>query len=614
MDNKPDTNMIQKNSLIAYKGKPARITSIYANKFEIEFSDSSTLKVREKDFRFIHPEFTQVSNDCLHADLSILEEFQQELLSLKEITEWLFDEFTPQTSWCSYLLVEDGLYFYWQKNKVFVRPAQQVESVRTRRYEEKLATESLARCIDNLSKNIFDKQDEPYLKEIARVALNQSKGAKILNRIGIENSSEAAYKLLLKIKYFAPSFNPYPARFGVLADEQINVECPHVERVDLTHLNSYAIDNEGSSDADDAISIEGNKLWVHVADVATIVASGSDLDLYAQVRGANFYLPEKIIHMLPVAVAKTCSLGATDVSNALSFSFEFDGKNIKNIEVMQSVIRVSNTTYERVDEILTKKSNQDLTQIHKIILAHKKFRDSSGSVSLHMPHVDVRCINGKVFITPQVTSTSRDLVAEMMVMAGRAMAKFTSDNLIPVPYALQDEGNFSAEFLEKKDSLTLGESFLALKNFKRSATSVKALPHYGLGLDAYLRVTSPMRRYYDLLAHQQIINFINDKPLLSIKQVKEIIGKVNIALSDVHKVSRISNEHFKCVFLMQHQKWTGTGTVVDIRGDKVLFMIPEIAMVTQIKFKKPPKLDEQMQLRISRVNLANRLAIFEVVK
>jgi hypothetical protein len=34
----------------------------------------------------------------------------------------------------------------------------------------------------------------------------------------------------------------------------------------------------------------------------------------------------------------------------------------------------------------------------------------------------------------------------MMVMAGRTMAQFTSDNLIPVPYALQDKGDFSEEF------------------------------------------------------------------------------------------------------------------------------------------------------------------------
>jgi exoribonuclease-2 len=47
---------------------------------------------------------------------------------------------------------------------------------------------------------------------------------------------------------------------------------------DLTHLSSYAIDNEGSDDADDAISIDNNKLWIHVADVANIVPSGSNLE------------------------------------------------------------------------------------------------------------------------------------------------------------------------------------------------------------------------------------------------------------------------------------------------------------------------------------------------
>ena len=47
------------NSLVAYKGKPARIANIIESKFELEFADGSTLKVREKDFRFIHPEFGQ---------------------------------------------------------------------------------------------------------------------------------------------------------------------------------------------------------------------------------------------------------------------------------------------------------------------------------------------------------------------------------------------------------------------------------------------------------------------------------------------------------------------------------------------------------------------------
>lgn len=600
------------NSLVAYKGKSACITAIVKSKFKLEFADSSTLKVREKDFRFIHSEFTQVSEDCSQADLSVLTEFQEETLTLQEITEWLFNEYNAQNAWCVYLLVEDGLYFYWQKDKIFVRPTSQVESVQAKLDAEKLMAESLTHCVENLSNNTFDEQDEPYLKEIARVALNQSKTAKILKHIDVENTPDAAYQLLLKVKYFESSFNPYPARFDIPKDEEIATQVPVVERVDLTHLTCYAIDNEGSNDADDAISIESDKIWVHVADVANIAPSGSDLDVYAQRRGANFYLPNEIIHMLPISVTQACALGATEQSNALSFSFEFDGENINNIEVMQSVICVTNTTYNAVDEMMKANSNKDLAQIQKVVEAHKKFRNSSGAINLHLPSVDVRFIDGKASIAPQATSASRDLVAEMMIMAGRTMAQFTSENLIPVPYALQDEGDFTEEFLAKKDTLTLSESFLAIKNFKRSATSVKPLLHYGLGLPAYLRVTSPMRRYYDLLAHQQIINFITDKPMLDVARVKEIIGLVNVSLSSVHKVSRSSDDHFKCLFLMQNPQWTGMGVMVDIRGDKALFMIPELGMMTQIKFKNLPKFDEEIQLQVGRVNLVDKSANFKI--
>ena len=601
------------NSLVAYKSKPARIANTIENKFELEFADGSTLKVREKDFRFIHSEFTQVKEDCLQADLSVLAEFQEETLSLQEITEWLFDEYTAQNAWCVCLLVEDGLYFYWQKDSIFVRPTSQVESVQAKRDAEKKVAERLAHCVDNLSKHTFDEQDEPYLKEISRVALNQSKTAKILSHIGVENSPDAAYQLLLKINYFEPSFNPYPARFNIPKDEEIAVQVPTIERVDLTHLTCYAIDNEGSNDADDAISIDGDTLWVHVADVANIVPSGSDLDIYAQERGANSYLPNEVIHMLPVSVTEVSALGASAQSDALSFSFEFDGEHINNIKVMQSVICVTNTTYDEVDVLLQADSNAELTQIKTIGKLHKKFRNTQGAINLNLPSIDVHFLDGKVSVAPQATSDSRDLVAEMMVMAGRTMAQWTSENGIPVPYALQDKGSFTEEFLAKKDDLTLSESFLAIKNFKRSATSVKPLLHYGLGLPAYLRVTSPMRRYYDLLTHQQIINFINDKPILPVSRIKEIIGSVNMALADVGRVDRFSKDHFKCVYLMQNPDWTGTGIVVDTRGDKALFMMPELGMMTQIKFKNLPKLDETMTLQVTRVNLVDKSANFKVV-
>lgn len=597
--------------MVAYKGKPSRIVSQNTHKFELEFADGSTRKVREKDFRFIHSEFIKVNESCTHADVAVLSDFQEETLTLQEITEWLFDEYTAQNAWCTCLLVEDGLYFYWQKDKIFVRPAEQVENIQAKRDAEALELKNLAHCIDNITNNIYDEQDLPYIQQIEKVALNQSKHTKILSAINIENTPEAAYKLLLRLKYFDPSFNPYPARFDVPKDEEIEVNSPEVDRTDLTHLHSYAIDNVGSTDADDAISIDGDKIWVHIADVSAIVVPGSDLDAYAQERASNLYLPEQILHMLPISITELCALGISETSNALSVGFVLEEGEINNIEVIRSLIKVTNISYDEADDFLDK--NKHLSKLKAVVEAHKQYRDAHNAISLDLPNVDVRFRDDLVTITAQKSSQSRELIAEMMIMAGRAIAKFSVENDIVMPYAIQDEGDFPKETLDNKGSLTLSASFKATKCFKRSATSTKPLQHYGLGLEAYLRVTSPLRRYLDLLVHQQLSSFISGEKTLEKDKVKEIIGITNATMPDIGKTTRASNDHYKCLYLMQNPKWQSEGVVVDTRGDKALFMIPEIGMMTQIKFKTLPGLDEKVLLRVSSVDLVERSVNFQPV-
>ncbi|SFV82854.1 3'-to-5' exoribonuclease RNase R [hydrothermal vent metagenome] len=599
------------NSLVAYKGKPARIVSETTHKFELEFTDGSTRKVREKDFRFIHSEFVRVNDACAHADIAILDDFQEESLTLQEITEWLFDEYSAQNAWCTCLLVEDGLYFYWQKDKIFVRPAEQVQGIQTKRDAEAAEAENLKHCIENITNNTYDEQDLPYIQEIEKVALNQSKHAKILSALNIENTPEIAYKLLLKLKYFDQSFNPYPARHDIPKDEDVDVSMPKIDRVDLTHLHSFAIDNADSNDADDAIGIDGDKIWIHIADVASVVSHGSELDLYAQERASNLYLPDQIIHMLPLSITPMCALGLSKISPALSVGFVVDNDKINDIEVIHSHIKVTKISYDDADEIIN--SNEHLSKLQDVVEAHKKYRDVNNAISLNLPNVNVRFEDNEVTITPQNSSPSRELVAEMMVMAGRVIAQFSIENEIVMPYTIQDEGDFSQEILDNKDSLTLSASFKATKCFKRSATSTKSLPHYGLGLDAYLRVTSPLRRYLDLLAHQQLSSFISGREMLDKEKIKEIIGITNATMPSVGKTVRASNDHYKCLYLKQNPSWQGEGIVVDTRGDKALFMIPSIGMMTQIKFKILPKLDEKVLLKASGVDLVERSVNFKPV-
>ncbi|MDE4957511.1 ribonuclease II, partial [Francisella tularensis subsp. holarctica] len=78
--------------------------------------------------------------------------------------------------------------------------------------------------------------------------------------------------LLLDIGYCDEFFNPYLYRYGSelehnSAEFNYNYKSDN-QRVDLTHLKAYAIDDEVSNDPDDAISWDSqkNKMWVHISD------------------------------------------------------------------------------------------------------------------------------------------------------------------------------------------------------------------------------------------------------------------------------------------------------------------------------------------------------------
>ena len=598
-------------ALVAYKGKPAKVVASTTHKYELYFSDGSSQKVREKDFRYIHPEFSSVTNQFNEPDISILEDLQEESLTLKEITEWVFDDYSAQNAWNIYLMSEDSLYFYWGKDCIILRPSGQVIAIKTQRNEKAIATESLERCILNLNKNILDHGDSFWINEIEQVALNQSKHSKVMSALSIESRPENAHQILIKLKYWNLLKNPYPQRHKVYLDEKIKIHPKEISRKDLTHLTCFAIDNSDSSDADDAISFDGEKLWIHIADVASYVEIDGELDDYAQKRASNLYLPDQTLHMLPPELANLCSLGVSEKSGAISVGLKLADNQITDIEVCLSEIKVTNMSYEDADKAI--KEDQLLSQLSVIASSHKSFRADNGALKLNLPNVDVKIKNDKVLMKPQASSASRELVAEMMVIAGRAIAQFAIDNNISMPYLTQETGSFSKEIIDNIQNLTIAKAFEATKSFKRSKISVKPSIHAGLGVSAYIRVTSPMRRYLDLLAQQQLVRHINQLPTLTDSAVKERIKAINTAMPKVNKVIRQSAEHFKCVYLKQNNDWEDEGIVVETNGDKSLVNIPSLAMMTQMKFKSKTNIETKVKLRVGSINLFERSVNFKVL-
>jgi len=313
--------------------------------------------------------------------------------------------------------------------------------------------------------------------------------------------------------------------------------------------------------------------------------------------------------MLPTNLSLFCSLGESKKSSALSVGFKMINCQINDIKILQSEIEVIKMSYEEAEKAL--EEIEVLSKLNTLTKSYKAFRNNNGAIKLDLPNVDVKLKNKKVDIQIQTESASRKLVAEMMVIAGSVIAQYANENKISMPFLTQEVGSFSEDIIENKENLTPTQAFQATRCFKQSKITPIASLHAGLGLSYYVRVTSPIRRYLDLLVQQQLVRFINNQATLDDSQIKQRITQVNAVISRVKKATRQSIEHFKCLFLKQNNNWRGMGIIVDLNVNKATVLIPEIAMITQLKIKSKAQLEDKIELRVVSINLENRSIDFK---
>lgn len=102
-------------------------------------------------------------------------------------------------------------------------------------------------------------------------------------------------------------------------------------RVDAP-LQTFSIDPEGCRDVDDALSIleldnDSVQLWISIADVASVIEDGSELDQYAKSIGQTFYSPGGRVMkpMLPYKYSEdVCSLIQEHYRPAISLILTFE--------------------------------------------------------------------------------------------------------------------------------------------------------------------------------------------------------------------------------------------------------------------------------------------------
>jgi len=277
-----------------------------------------------------------------------------------------------------------------------------------------------------------------------------------------------------------------------------------LERLDLRHLSSYAIDNAWSNDPDDAISFDGERIWIHVADPASILSPTSKLDAEAMARGSTLYLPERTIPMLHTSFVQALGLGLAPESKALSFGIRLkeDGR-IADTLIVPSMVKVERLTYEQADAMLA--GNPILQQLRALADIRAALRRSRGAVDIDFPEVSIKVQGEEPTFLPVPQTLSARIVQECMILAGEAAARWAYERKVPFPFASQDPPtSMNLSSGEPGPSRSLAENFGRRRVMKAAIISTTCAAHAGLGLSFYTQVTSPLRRYQDLLAHYQI--------------------------------------------------------------------------------------------------------------
>jgi exoribonuclease-2 len=601
---------LRRDGLVLYKTRPARVREL-GKKIEIELGRGETLSVRPKDVEVLHPgpcgSLDELSSQTGEVETA-WELLAGQTTNLAELAELIYGDHTPATAWAAWQLVDDGLYFRGTPGEVVARTPEEVAQEQDARAERVAQEEARSAFLERVQEGAVLPEDGHFVRQIEDFALGRRSKSRLLRDLGRAESPEVAHALLLKLGTWEGTVDPYPQRLGLPTTEP-EVELPDLpeeSRLDLTHLLAFAIDDEGNQEPDDALSLEGDRLWVHVADVAALVPPESAADLEARARAATLYLPEGAVPMLPWAAVRRLGLGLAEISPALSFGLELDGAGqVAGVEVAPSWVRVTRLTYEEAEERL---DEEPFRSFHRLAGVAQARREERGAISLDLPEVKIDVQDGRVSIRPLPPLRSRQLVTEAMLLAGEAVGHFALVRGLPIPYTTQDP----PETDERPGDLA--GMFGLRRSLKPSEPSSMPGSHAGLGLGLYVQATSPLRRYLDLVVHQQLRAHVRGETLLDVPEVLARVGATAAVGGSVRQSERLARRHWTLVYLMQHPGWRGEGVLVEQRGSRGTLLIPELDLDARVHLGRDLPLNSVLTLALRQVRLATLEAHFRVVR
>ena len=552
----------------------------------------------------------------------------------------LFSEQSPAQCYAAHsLLAEDKIYFKQKGDRHEPRPAAQIEEIRHQLAVQAQKEQEQIGFLERITVALageavtWQESDRQRLEALEKFVLFPDQthrlAQEILQSIDKPCRTDETQALLIELGIWQRHENlflrrsaypsQFPAKVTAVAHDRLTnpPPDPDPDRLDLSHLKSYTIDDESTSEIDDGLSVETlpdgqYRLWIHVADPTRLMSPNDELDLEARKRSTSLYLPTGMVSMFPTELATgPMSLLQGKKCPALSFGVILDEAGAaQDFQIAASWVKPTyRLTYDDVDEMLVMgiQNEPEVAILAKAAKQRGQWRKSQGAITIKMPEAVIKVgQDDDVQIYLLETSVSRQLVAEMMILAGEIAGRFCQAENIPVPFRGQPQPELPPD--EELLQLPAGpvRECAVRRCMPRSEVGITPSRHASLGLDVYSQATSPIRRYTDMLTHFQIKAYLRgDRLPFTSDEMQQIIFSVMPCSKEATLVERQTNRYWGLEFLRRNGDEVWQAVMLRwLREDDGLglILLEELGLELTHRFDRPISPGDRLSLKVSKAD------------
>src|ERR1700684_3546509 len=316
---------------------------------------------------------------------------------------------------------------------------------------------------------------------------------------------------------------------------------------------AVTVDDEDTVEVDDALSCEaladgGVRVRVHIALLADFVVKGGGMDQEAAARATTVYLPETTIRMLPDPIScRAASLIENEDRPVMTTDVRLsaDGE-LLDASIYPARLPIKRRLdYDQVDHFLESGAATDdaaatVSRLNAAAIQLRQRRRTAGAILVQRREAKVRVHGDDVEITVlDNASPGRTLVAGVMVLSNFVAARYAAANRIPIIYRVQPQ--LGGDMASMRPRLSLHPEY-----------------HAGIGLDFYAQLSSPIRRYADLVLQRQLLGALkssdHEAPIYTVDELLSVLAGAENAEASGRELERRAKRYWILRYLERHAR------------------------------------------------------------